>query len=68
MLEYLVQLDRDLLVYLNGLGSENWDGFFLYITKQLHWWPFFLFLIYLLLKKITPKQFLVLVLVLTKAA
>jgi len=65
MLEYLVQLDRDLLVYLNGLGSENWDGFFLYITKQLHWWPFFLFLIYLLLNKITPKQFLLLVLVLT---
>lgn len=65
MMEYLVQLDRDLLVYLNGLGSESWDGFFLYITKQLNWWPFFLFLIYLLLKKISPKQFLVLVLVLT---
>ena len=65
MLEYLIQLDRNLLVYLNGLGSENWDGFFLYATKQLNWWPFFLFLIYLLLKKITPKQILVLVLVLT---
>lgn len=65
MLEYLIQLDRDLLVYLNGLGSEKWDGFFLYITKQLHWWPFFLFLIYLFLKKISPKQFLLLVLVLT---
>ena len=64
MLDYLVQLDRDLLVYLNGLGSENWDAFFLYATKQLNWWPFFLFLIYLLLKKISPKQFLLLVLVL----
>ena len=65
MLEYLLQLDRELLVYLNGLGSENWDGFFLHITKQLNWWPYFLLLIFLLLKKITPKQFLLLILVLT---
>lgn len=64
MLEHLIELDRDFFVYLNGLGSERWDAFFLYITKQLNWWPYFLLLIFLLLKKITPKQFLLLVLVL----
>ncbi len=64
MLEHLIELDRDFFVYLNGLGSERWDAFFLYITKQLNWWPYFLLLIFLLLKKITAKQFLLLVLVL----
>lgn len=64
MLEYLIELDRELFTYLNGLGSENWDGFFLYITKQLNWWPYFLLLIFLLLKKISLKQFLLLILVL----
>ena len=65
MLEYLIDLDKELLIYLNGLGSEKWNGFYLYITKQLNWWPYFLFLLFLLLKKISPRQFLVLVLVLT---
>ncbi|WP_026704019.1 phosphatase PAP2 family protein [Flavobacterium soli] len=64
MLDYLIELDRNLFVCLNGLGSERWDAFFLHITKQLNWWPYFLLLIFLLLKKITPKQFLLLVLVL----
>ncbi|MDR6966450.1 undecaprenyl-diphosphatase [Flavobacterium arsenatis] len=64
MLQNLIELDRELFVYLNGLGSENWDDFFVYITKQLNWWPYFLLLIFLLLKKITPKQFLLLILVL----
>ncbi|MDD3004856.1 phosphatase PAP2 family protein [Flavobacterium sp.] len=65
MWENLVQLDRELLLFLNNLGSEKWDTFYLYITKQLNWWPFFLTVIFFLLKKIAPKQFLVLVLVLT---
>jgi len=65
MLDYLLNLDRDLLVYLNGLGSKSWDPFFLYITKQLNWWPYFLMLVYLLWKKISPKQFLLLVVVLS---
>jgi len=65
MLDYLLNLDRDLLVYLNGLGSKSWDPFFLYITKQLNWWPYFLVLVYLLWKKISPKQFLLLVVVLS---
>lgn len=64
MLDYLIDLDKELLIYLNGLGSERWNDFYLYITKQLNWWPYFLLLIFLLLKKITPKQFLVLILVL----
>ncbi|UUV22026.1 phosphatase PAP2 family protein [Paenimyroides aestuarii] len=65
MLEQLIQKDQQLLVYLNNLGTEFWDPVFMYITHQINWWPFFLFLIFLLLKKISLQQFGLLVLVLT---
>ncbi len=57
MLEKIIGLDKDLLVFLNGLGSEKWDGLWLIITKQLHWAPVFLFVFYLLQKKIGWKNF-----------
>lgn len=56
MLEKIEQLDINLLVYLNGLGSERFDPFWLIITNQLYWTPFFLFLFYVIYKKIGGKQ------------
>lgn len=56
MLEKLKTLDTDLFIYLNGLGSETYDVFWLFITKQTNWTPFFLLLLYLILKKIGTKQ------------
>lgn len=56
MLDKLLSLDVQLFVYLNGLGSEVYDGFWLFITKQFNWIPFFLFLFYLICKKIGGKQ------------
>lgn len=64
MLDTLVQLDKELLVYLNNLGMSFWDPFWLYITKQLNWWPLFLVVFYALYKKISLKQLLLLVIVL----
>lgn len=60
MWETLVQLDRQALVFLNGLGTSTWDPFWLYITKQLNWWPLMLFVLVLLYKKISLQQLLVL--------
>lgn len=65
MWEQIIQWDKDLLVFLNGLGSENWDPFWLYITKQLNWWPLFLVILYLLYRKLSLKQLLLLLLTLT---
>jgi undecaprenyl-diphosphatase len=56
MLEKIKELDINLLVYLNGLGSETFDKFWLIITNQLYWTPFFLLLFYLIYKKIGTKQ------------
>jgi undecaprenyl-diphosphatase len=62
MLEKLLQLDVQLLIFLNGLGSTTFDGLWLFITKQSNWTPFFLVLLYLVYKKIGIKSTLYLLL------
>jgi len=55
MWEKLLQWDRDIFIYLNGLGFESFDGFWSIITEIYTWIPLFLFFIYLLFKYY-PKQ------------
>ena len=55
-MEKIIQLDKQLLVYLNGLGSEPYDSMWLFITKQTNWIPLFLILLYVIYKKIGGKQ------------
>lgn len=55
-MEQLIQLDKELFIFLNGLGSEPFDAFWLIITKQLHWTPFFVAVFYLLQRKIGWKN------------
>lgn len=62
MLEKIQELDTDLLVYLNSLGSETFDPLWLIITKQLYWTPVFLLMFYLIYRKIGGKQTLYLLL------
>lgn len=57
MLEKLIDLDHKIFIYLNGLGSETFDSLWLLITKQIYWTPFFLFIFYLLQKKLGWKKF-----------
>lgn len=59
MLEKIIAIDKDLLVFLNGLGSEKFDGFWLIITKQDYWIPYFLLVFYFFAKKIGWKNFLI---------
>jgi undecaprenyl-diphosphatase len=56
MLEKILSLDIQLFIFLNGLGSETYDGFWLFITKQVNWTPFFLLLLFLVYKKLGIKQ------------
>lgn len=34
MLEELLQQDKSLFLYLNGLGSDTWDAFWLFVTNK----------------------------------
>ena len=58
MIEQLVNLDTDLFVYLNGLGTESWDGFWMFYTTKYNWAPFYAILLYLIFKKLDTKLFL----------
>jgi undecaprenyl-diphosphatase len=62
MLEKILSLDTELFIYLNSLGSETYDGLWLFITKQVNWIPLFLVLLYVIFKKIGIKQTLYLLL------
>ncbi len=62
MLEKILSLDTELFIFLNSLGSITYDGLWLSITKQINWIPFFLLLLYLIIKKIGVKQTLYLLL------
>jgi undecaprenyl-diphosphatase len=62
MLEKIISLDKQLLVFLNSFGSETFDPIWLIITKQVNWIPFFLLLIYLVYKRLGTKQTLIIVL------
>ena len=56
MLDKIIALDKELLIFLNGLGSPTFDNLWLMITKQFYWTPFFLFLAYLVYKKMGIKN------------
>ncbi len=55
-LETILEADRELLIYLNNLGSESWDGLWLLITNKLTFIPLYLLGAFLLFKKLGKKQ------------
>ena len=55
ILEQLINLDKELFLFLNGLGSEQFDGFWEIITKQIYWSPLFIGVFYLIQKKVGWK-------------
>ncbi len=58
MFEDLIELDKQLFIYLNGMGVPFWDSFWLYLSKTLSFVtiPIFLFLIYYLYLKLGFKK------------
>ena len=63
MLETLLELDKNLFIFLNGLGSEAYDGFWLFITKQINWIPIFVFIMYLVFKHLGWRHAVLIILV-----
>ena len=55
MWDRLLQWDEDLLIYLNGLGNESYDAFWILITKFPPWIPFLLLIVFIFFLKF-PKQ------------
>lgn len=59
MIEQLLQYDTELFIYLNSLGTERWDPFWLAYTSKFNWVPFYALLLYLIFKQIGKKPMLI---------
>jgi undecaprenyl-diphosphatase len=62
-MEFLLDKDITLFIYLNNLGTVQWDGFWLFISNKFSAIPLYLFLLFLSYKKFGLKSTLLLLLV-----
>ncbi len=49
-MEELIQLDKELFLYLNNLGTSTWDGFWLFMTEKFYQIPLYLVLLFFFYK------------------
>lgn len=61
MLEYILKLDRELLLYLNSFHTPWLDPIMLLITKTFFWLPLYLFLLYLVFRNFKKESWIVLI-------
>ena len=57
-MESLIELDKALFVFLNALGSESFDSFWLLVTDKKSSIPLYVLLIFYIYKKLSFKDFL----------
>jgi len=62
MLQTLKEWDRELFIYLNGLGIERFDSFWIFVTQIETWTPLFLLFFILFFYKHGAKKGFLLVL------
>lgn len=56
MIDSLIAKDIELLIFLNNLGTERWDGFWLVMTNKYSAIPLYLFLIWASYKQFGFKK------------
>ncbi len=56
MLDELIKYDKELFLFLNGLGSSSWDGFWLFMTNKWSSIPLYLALLVLSIRYFGWKQ------------
>ena len=59
MLERIIEIDTELLIYLNNFGSETWDGFWMFMTTTITSIPVYLIAVFFIYKKYGIKKTLV---------
>ncbi len=58
-MEQLAQWDKELFVWLNGLGVEGYDSFWLFITHIENWIPLYILFFIFFLLALSRKQTLI---------
>lgn len=61
LLDKIIRFDKELMVQLNGLGTESWDQFWILATNQMSWIPLYLIFFYLIFSSLGWKKGLALV-------
>jgi undecaprenyl-diphosphatase len=61
MLETLIELDKELLLFLNSFHTPWLDPIMFWITKTLFWLPLYLFLLFLIIKNFKKDTWIVLI-------
>lgn len=56
MFETLREWDQELFIYLNNLGSDNFDAFWIFVTKIESWTFLFVFFILIIFKFYKKKE------------
>ena len=60
-MQELLNLDTELFLFLNGLGTETWDGLWLVITNKLTFIPLYALLLFFIYKHLGLKPMLYLI-------
>lgn len=56
MIDVLQHIDRHVFLFLNNLGNQNWDWFWLFVTDKWSSLPLYVFLVFMLYKKTGVKS------------
>lgn len=63
MLDFLNQIDTELFLLINSWHSHFFDVLMVYVSSKLFWLPFYLFLLYLVIKKYKWKSLVIILFV-----
>ena len=59
LFQHILELDKDLFLYLNGFYNDYWDTVMLMITRKETWYPFYLIIIFFTIRNYRSKSWLV---------
>ncbi len=60
-LQQILEWDKELFLYLNGFHNDFWDTMMLLITRKETWIPFFLIILWYIVKKYRSKAVLIII-------
>lgn len=62
MFDTLIELDKELFLFLNTMGTESWDGFWMFMSNKWGAIPLYVILLLLVLNKLKWKKTLLVLL------
>ncbi len=60
-LQNILDLDKELFLYLNSFYSDFWDTIMLMITRKETWFPFYVIILYYIVKNYRSKSVLIII-------